>query len=595
MSRNARRARLLRRPSLTWASLAQVIRETQGAETPQLLALFGDNISYKPGGQATGLGHGSPKAAPQASAAAAAQVHQCASKERLSTRCPGSRSLACARGRLSGQHAQFGALLTWLLSDHEPARSYSFLTLPQFYPQTPAGGLNHQLVRPSSAPSVGDAGSTSPGPSGSPSPGSPVKLPAGRPASLGNLTTAALGRPGSPGPSLLARSGSAGSSSTSAAVPGPREALTTEPVAVLRTDPPPATASAAVVPEEAAAIEAPPALSSAKTDSLAGVTGDAGGSAGSECVGAPDAAVAAAPSNGSGAAAGPAESAQDAALPGSGLAAAPAAASLTVQDSDSSAAAASGAMPPTNLTSDSNSHTAATSAEETDDRADLQPTSLVTQPAEVPASSAESISAGLVSPEQGSVGGRELLAPAVAAASDQQSGVHGAEGQPVSRAAFDAERSTDEGVSADIASPPVGTSGNLAADVRSAVQTARTQLLPVMPVTEAVTADVASASTEAEGSPAIADSAAAEMVSTSLPEAEAQPSADTNGGDLHDGMLAAEPVDALTSVPTAQLGAAAAQLVAAEPKKPPSSALNGPSTAPEAAVAANLLDGVLRC
>ena len=49
---------------------AQVIRETQGAETPQLLALFGDNISYRAGGQATGLGHGMPKAAAQASVGA---------------------------------------------------------------------------------------------------------------------------------------------------------------------------------------------------------------------------------------------------------------------------------------------------------------------------------------------------------------------------------------------------------------------------------------------------------------------------------------------------------------------------------------------
>ncbi len=44
----------------------QVIRETQGAETPQLLAVFDGNISYKPGGQATGLGHGEPKPPGQA-------------------------------------------------------------------------------------------------------------------------------------------------------------------------------------------------------------------------------------------------------------------------------------------------------------------------------------------------------------------------------------------------------------------------------------------------------------------------------------------------------------------------------------------------
>ena len=48
------------------ATALQVIRETQGAETPQLLAVFGGNISYKPGGQATGLRHGEPKPPGQA-------------------------------------------------------------------------------------------------------------------------------------------------------------------------------------------------------------------------------------------------------------------------------------------------------------------------------------------------------------------------------------------------------------------------------------------------------------------------------------------------------------------------------------------------
>jgi len=48
------------------ATPLQVIRETQGAETPQLLAVFDGNISYQPGGQATGLGHGEPKPSGQA-------------------------------------------------------------------------------------------------------------------------------------------------------------------------------------------------------------------------------------------------------------------------------------------------------------------------------------------------------------------------------------------------------------------------------------------------------------------------------------------------------------------------------------------------
>ena len=496
------------------------------------------------------------------------------------------------------------------------------------YPQMPAGGQKQQLARPSSAPSVPDAGSTSAGSTsaaagGSPAPGSPVHLPSGRPASLSNLATA-LGRPGSPGLSPLARGGSAGSSVTGASAgPATSGVLTSalaEPTAALRTGPPPAVVSAAAAGGEVAKVadvKAQPTPSLAEIDPVAEAGSSPSGSPVEPRSVAESSAASVAAAIGASTAA---EPALDAALrptfPDAKTAAKRSAQHPAAPEADSVASAASADCSTAGLASSGNGQTAAQAAEgailQAILQAEAEPTGPVTQPAQELASFAGSAAAGLGSSQQRDIsgqqsvagGGNDPLVPPVAVAPDAQTAVEGVSDGHAGPNIIESEPPVGEAVSANAASPSLASSRAAIADVRA--DNAESQL--ATPGRQAVTADAdaPAVSAVAGDSPAAAvhkaSTAPAEapteaMASVMPPEAAGpKPPANANGIVSHGGLLAEQPQQALA--PVAALGSEegpdAARLEAAESTTAP---LSAPDSSEAAAATSGmpsaLLDGAL--